>query len=155
MLPPGANGKVDEVRSAYGLLQLKYVDREIAKRQKAAAYYREHLKNRPGIHILQDIPGVRHNYGYFPILVDAEKYGMTRDALYDKLKVSGIYARRYFYPLCSQFPTYCTLPSALPRKLLVAEKFAQEVLCLPIFSDLSESNLQKVADVVLNPAERI
>jgi len=152
VVAPGSNGKVDEVRSAYGLLQLKYVDGEIAKRQSVAAFYREHLKDVPGIRILHDIPGVNHNYGYFPILVDTETYGMTRDALYEKFKANGVYARRYFYPLCSQFPTYRSLPSALPGNLPVAEKTAQEVLCLPIFTGLDDATLDRIVAVIRKQA---
>jgi len=148
VVAPGSNGKVDEVRSAYGLLQLKYVDREIAKRQEVTAYYREHLKALSGIRILQDIPGVNHNYGYFPILVDAGAYGTTRDALYEKFKANGIFARRYFYPLCSEFPTYRKLPSALLGNLPVAEKTAQEVLCLPISANLTAFQMQIIISLL-------
>jgi len=145
---PGMNGKVDEVRSAYGLLQLKYVDGEIAKRQKVAAFYREHLKDLSGIRVLQDLPGVTHNYGYFPILVDALAYGMTRDALYEKFKAYGIYTRRYFYPLCSHFPTYRKLPSAEASNLAVAEQVANKVLCLPIFSGLNEQDTTRIVQIL-------
>jgi len=148
VVAPGSNGKVDEVRSAYGLLQLNHVDREIEKRQQVADFYREHLRDVPGIRILHDLPGVRHNYGYFPILVEAEAYGMTRDALYEKLKANGIYARRYFYPLCSQFPTYRNLPSAVPGHLPIAEKTAQEVLCLPIFAELEPESRKEILTMI-------
>ena len=148
VVAPGSNGKVDEMRSAFGLLQLKHVDDEIAKRQKVAAFYREHLKDIPGIRILQDLPGVRHNYGYFPILVDAGTYGITRDALYENLKANGIFARRYFYPLCSQFPTYRGLPSAMSSNLPVAEKTAQQVLCLPIFAEIDEATLGRIVQII-------
>ena len=148
VVAPGSNGKVDELRSAYGLLQLKYVDGEIAKRQKVAEFYRERLRGVPGIRILHDLPGVRHNYGYFPVLVEPDAYGMTRDALYEKFKANGIYARRYFYPLCSQFPTYRALPSAQPGNLPVAERAAQEVLCLPIFAGLDEAALSRIVSIV-------
>ena len=144
VVAPGSNGKLDELRSAIGLLQLKYVDREIAKRQMVVAYYRENLKDIPGISIPHDISGVCHNYGYFPIMVNAETFGLTRDVLYEKLKAKGIYARRYFYPLCSHFPTYRSLPSALPANLPIAEKTAQEVLCLPIFADLDDVTLRRI-----------
>jgi dTDP-4-amino-4,6-dideoxygalactose transaminase len=148
VVAPGSNGKVDEMRSAFGLLQLKHVDEEIAKRQKVAAFYREHLKDAPGIRILHDLPGVRHNYGYFPILVDAAAYGMTRDALYEKLKAHNILSRRYFYPLCSQFPTYRNLPSARPGMLLGAEHVADQVLCLPIYADLEFTAQEQIIDVI-------
>ncbi len=137
VVAPGSNGKMDEFRAAYGLLQLKIVDGEIAKRQKVAQYYREALKDVPGISMLYDIPGVKHNYAYFPIRVNSKKYGMTRDELYDKLKANNIMSRRYFYPLCSDFPTYRGLPSATADNLPVATKVAQEILCLPMFADLT------------------
>jgi dTDP-4-amino-4,6-dideoxygalactose transaminase len=145
---PGMNGKVDEVRSAYGLVQLKYVDGEIAKRQCVAAYYREHLKNLPGIRMLQDIPGIHHNYGYFPIRVDEKEYGMTRDALYDNFKANDIYARRYFYPLCSHFPSYQKLPSSEASNLPVAEQVSSEILCLPIFSGLTEPDTARIVQIL-------
>ena len=152
VVAPGMNGKVDEVRSAYGLLQLKYVDAEIAKRRRVADYYRAELKAVPGLRMLDDLPGVRHNYGYFPVLVDAHAYGMTRDALYEKLKGNGIFARRYFYPLCSQFPTYRTLPSALPGQLPVAGKVAEQILCLPIYASLDEAAMNRIVDVLRSHA---
>jgi len=148
VVAPGSNGKVDEVRSAYGLLQLKYVDGEIAKRRQVAAFYRENLKDISGIRMLQDLPGVQHNYGYFPILVKAEAYGMTRDALYEKLKAKGIFARRYFYPLCSQFPTYRALKSAQPGSLPIAEEIAGCVLCLPVYAGLDVEMLDQIVGIV-------
>lgn len=144
VVAPGSNGKVDEVRAAYGLLQLKYVDGEIAKRQRVASYYREHLADIPGIRVLQDLPSVRHNYGYFPILLDADEYGMTRDGLYERLKTAGIFSRRYFYPLCSQFPAYRGLASAATDNLPIASRTAQKVLCLPIFAEMEEETLRTI-----------
>ena len=141
VVAPGSNGKMDEFRSAFGLLQLDRVDGEIAKRKHVAEYYRTALKDVPGLRMLYDLPGVHHNYAYFPILIDAEKYGMTRDELYDKLKANNIFSRRYFYPLCSDFPTYRSLPSAAPARLPVATKVSQEVLCLPMYADLQENEL--------------
>jgi dTDP-4-amino-4,6-dideoxygalactose transaminase len=98
--------------------------------------------------VLQDLPGVTHNYGYFPILVDALAYGMTRDALYEKFKAYGIYTRRYFYPLCSHFPTYRKLPSAEASNLAVAEQVANKVLCLPIFSGLNEQDTTRIVQIL-------
>ncbi len=148
VVAPGSNGKMDEFRSAYGLLQLKTVDLEIAKRQKVAQYYRETLKDVSGITMLYDIPGVRHNYAYFPIRIDAAKYGMTRDELYNKLKANNIMSRRYFYPLCSDFPTYRGLPSAKPANLPVATRVAQEILCLPMFADLTTEDEAKIGSII-------
>ena len=93
---PGINGKVDEVRSAVGLLNLRQVDSAIAARRRTAVAYREALRDVPGIRFFDDMPGVRHNYSYFPIFVDAEKYGMTRDGLYERMKAHNVLGRRYF-----------------------------------------------------------
>ena len=127
---------------------LAVVDGEIAKRQKVAQYYREALADVPGIRVLQDLPGVKHNYAYFPIEVDAKEYGMTRDELYDKLKANDIYSRRYFYPLCSDFPTYRGLPSASAENLPVATRVAQRILCLPMFAGLEESAQRKIITLI-------
>ena len=148
VVAPGSNGKMDEFRAAYGLLQLKIVDGEIAKRQKVAEYYRESLKDIPGIRMLYDLPGVKHNYAYFPIEVEAAKYGMSRDALYEKLKKHNIMSRRYFYPLCSDFPTYRGLPSASPANLPVAKRVADEILCLPMFADLTPEDQREIVAII-------
>lgn len=145
---PGSNGKVDEMRSAFGLLQLKHISDEIRKRREIALAYRTRLKGVRGIRVLHDMPGVEHNYGYFPVTVDAGVFGMTRDDLYRKLKDNGIYARRYFYPLCSRFPFYCGLPSAKPSRLPIAEKIAAQVLCLPMFADLNDAILDRIMGIV-------
>ena len=146
VVAPGSNGKMDEFRAAYGLLELKIVDGEIAKRQKVAERYRAALKNVPGIKMLYDIPRIRHNYAYFPIEIDAREYGCTRDELYDQLKANGIYSRRYFYPLCSDFPTYRGLPSAAPANLPVATRVAQRILCLPMYAGLTEEEQHNITE---------
>lgn len=140
----GMNGKVDEIRSAYGLLQLKYVDGEIASRRDAVNFYRKNLKGVTGISFLDDVSDVVHNYGYFPIFVDASSYGLSRDELCEKLKQAGIYARRYFYPLCSHFPMYRSLPSALALNLPIAERVAPCVLCLPVSGGIDINELERI-----------
>ena len=144
VVAPGINGKMDEMRSAYGLLNLKQVDAAIAARQQVAQRYREVLKDVPGIRFFDDIPGVRHNYSYFPIFIDAEAYGMTRDELYFKMREQGVLSRRYFYPLISNFPTYRGLPSAVKDNLPRGNKMADEVLCLPMHHTLLVADLQRV-----------
>ena len=119
---PGINSKMDEVRSAYGLLNLKQVDAAIEARHQVAIKYREVLRNVEGVTFFDDIPGVRHNYSYFPIFIDAKKYGMTRDELYFKMKEQNVLGRRYFYPLISEFSTYRGLESAKPENLSEAHK---------------------------------
>jgi len=144
VVAPGINSKVDEVRCAYGLLNLKQVDAAIAHRRRVAEKYREALRGVPGIRFFDDMPGVRHNYGYFPIFVNAEEYGMTRDGLYFKMQKAGVYGRRYFYPLISTFSPYKDLPSAAPVNLPVATKMANEVICLPMHQDLTEKDIERV-----------
>ena len=148
VVAPGINSKMDEIRSAYGLLNLKQVDAAIAKRKHVAETYREGLKNVPGIRCLQDVEGVRHNYAYFPVFIDEKEYGMSRDALYEKLKEYNIFGRRYFYPLISTFSAYKGLESANPKNLPVAHKLADQVLCLPMFADLNDEDVQRTIDVV-------
>ena len=148
VVAPGINSKVDEVRAAYGLLNLKQVDAAIARRKKVAEKYREALRGIPGIHIFDDMPGVRHNYGYFPIFVNAKQYGMTRDQLYFRMREQNIFGRRYFYPLISTFAPYRSLESAAPQNLPVATRLADEVICLPMHHELSDSDVQKVIEVI-------
>ena len=145
---PGINSKMDEVRSAYGLLNLKQVDAAIAARQKVAVAYREALRNVDGISFWDDMPGVRHNYSYFPIFVDAKKYGMTRDELYMKMKDQGVWGRRYFYPLISEFSTYRGLESSRPENLPNAHMMADTVICLPMHHALTEAEIDKIIMVI-------
>ena len=148
VVAPGINSKVDEVRCAYGLLNLKQVDAAIANRRKVAQTYREALRDVPGIRFFEDMPGVRHNYSYFPIFVNAGDYGMTRDQLYFRMREQNIYGRRYFYPLISTFAPYRSLESADPQNLPVATRLADEVICLPMHHELSDSDVQKVIEVI-------
>ena len=148
IVAPGINGKMDEIRSAYGLLNLKQVDTAIEARHQIAIKYRKILKNIRGLHFMEDIPGVRHNYSYFPIFVDAEKYGMTRDELYFKMKEQNVFGRRYFYPLISEFSTYRGLDSARLDNLPVAHKIANSVICLPMYAGLSEDDINKILIVL-------
>ena len=148
VVAPGINSKVDEVRSAYGLLNLKQVDKAIEKRHHVAVRYREALRDVPGIRFFDDMPGVRHNYSYFPIFVNAEEYGKTRDDLYFEMKEDGVLGRRYFYPLISTFSTYRGLPSAAPENLPVATRIADEVICLPMHHELNDGDINRVIELV-------
>lgn len=149
VVAPGINSKMDEIRAAYGLLNLKQVDSAIASRKDIAEKYRAAFKEVPGIRMLNDVEGVHHNYAYFPIFIDEKSYGMSRDALYTKLQERNIFGRRYFYPLISTFSAYKGLESANPKNLPIAHKLADQVLCLPMFSGLDEESVNKVIDVVL------
>lgn len=143
---PGINSKVDEMRSAYGLLNLKQVDAAIAARQRVAIKYREELRNVEGVTFFDDMPGVKHNYSYFPCFIDAKAFGMTRDELYFKMKEANVLGRRYFYPLISEFSTYRGLESANPANLPNAHKMADSVICLPMHHELSDNDIERVLD---------
>ena len=149
VVAPGINSKMDEVRAAYGLVNLKQVDEAIEKRHQVAIKYRESLRNVPGIRFFDDMPGVRHNYSYFPIFINAEEYGMTRDALYFKMREANVLGRRYFYPLISTFSTYRSLPSAGAENLPVATKVANEVICLPMHHELSDEDINRVIEHII------
>lgn len=147
VVAPGINGKMSEFNAALGLLQLKHLEKAIARRGEIDAAYREQLKEIKGIHCLNDAGEKTANYSYFPVLVDSD-YPITRDELYQKLKENGIHPRRYFYPLISDFPMYRGLPSAHRENLPVATKAAQEVLCLPIYPDLEMEIVEKITQFI-------
>lgn len=149
VIAPGINSKVDEVRAAYGILNLRQVDAAIEARHQVAIKYREALRPVDGISFMDDMPGVRHNYSYFPIFVDAEKYGMTRDELYFKMKEQNVLSRRYFYPLISEFSTYRGLPSATKENLPNAHKMADSVICLPMHHALGEEDIERVLKLIV------
>lgn len=149
VVAPGINSKMDEIRSAIGLLNLRQVDAAIEARRKVAGQYREALRGIKGITFFEDMQGVRHNYSYFPIFIDAEKYGKTRDQLYFEMKDANVLGRRYFYPLISEFSTYRGLPSATRENLPVAYKLADTVLCLPMHHSLSNEDVQRVLSQIV------
>ena len=148
VVAPGINSKMDEVRAAYGLLNLRQVDAAIEARQQVANAYRDALRDVRGIRFFDDMVDVKHNYSYFPIFVDAEQYGMSRDDLYEKMKAENVYGRRYFYPLITDFETYKDIPSAHPTNLPMANKIANQVICLPMHHALSEEDVKRVIDCV-------
>lgn len=148
VVAPGINSKVDAVRAAYGLLNLKQVDHAINSRRKVAIRYRDELQGVKGITFFNDIPGVRHNYSYFPIFINAEEYGMTRDELYFKMKEHNVFGRRYFYPLISTFSTYRGLDSANPDNLPIATQMSNNVICLPMHHALSENEVEYILQII-------
>jgi dTDP-4-amino-4,6-dideoxygalactose transaminase len=147
VIAPGINAKMNEIQAAFGILQLKYIDQLIAKRKVIAETYRSALRGIAGIRILEDSDSVTHNYSYFPIIIN-DDYGMSRDEIYDFFKANEIYARRYFYPLISQFPMYNNLESAKPENLAIAENISKRVLCLPIYPDLELSDVVKIITIL-------
>lgn len=149
VIAPGINSKVDEVRAAYGILNLRQVDDAIEARHQVAIRYREALRDVDGITFMDDMPGVRHNYSYFPIFIDADKYGTTRDELYFRMKSENVLGRRYFYPLISEFTTYKGLPSASKDNLSNAHKMADSVICLPMHHALSEEDIERTLSLIV------
>ena len=149
VVAPGINSKMDEMRAAYGLLNLKQVDAAIEARHQTAIKYREILHEVEGITFFDDMTGVRHNYSYFPIFIDENKYGMTRDELYFKMKEQNVLGRRYFYPLISTFSTYRGLESSNPRNLPNAHKMADSVICLPMHHALTEEDIQRILHCIV------
>lgn len=157
---PGINSKMDEIRAAYGLLNLKHVDAAIAARKHVAEQYVEVLKKVEGITLYQPIVDslasspnslspYSLNYSYFPIFINAEQYGVTRDALYEKMKANSVLGRRYFYPLISTFSPYCAYPSAAKENLPNAHKLADSVICLPMYDTLTEEDVKRVIDCIV------
>jgi dTDP-4-amino-4,6-dideoxygalactose transaminase len=147
VMATGINGKMNELQAAFGLLQLKYIDQAIAKRGEVDALYRSLLRGVSGIRCLEPPSSASRNYCYFPILVD-DGYPLSRDELYRRLREHGIIARRYFYPLITEFPMYRGLPSAHKDNLPVATSVAQQVLCLPIYPDLDLSTVEAISNLI-------
>jgi dTDP-4-amino-4,6-dideoxygalactose transaminase len=144
----GTNSKMNEFQAALGLLQLEYIDESIAKRKNVASLYTSELKRVTGIVLLHDIPGVKHNYSYFPILIDFSKFGKTRNEVFSELERFNIYGRRYFYPLLSQLSFYNGLPSSKPGKMPVAERVTEQVLCIPIYPDLDADDAIQICRII-------
>jgi dTDP-4-amino-4,6-dideoxygalactose transaminase len=144
---PGINGKMNEVQAAFGLLQLRYVEEGRTKRAAVDGRYRAALADAPGIRLVPEVPDSQPNYSYFPILVEPA-YRCSRDQLYEQLREHGVYARRYFFPLISDMPTYRGLPSSAPGNLPVASRIARQILCLPIHADLAESEQRTVINLI-------
>ena len=160
VVAPGINSKMDEMRAAYGLLNLRQVDAAIEARKQVAKQYVDALQDVHGIKIFQPMvdsfasnlsPLTSNlNYSYFPIFVDEEQYGISRDALYEKMKANNVLGRRYFYPLITDFDPYKDIPSATPVNLPVANKIANQVICLPMHHALSDEDVKRVIDCVRN-----
>ena len=150
VIAPGINAKMNELQAAFGLIQLKHIDEYISRRKEIAELYRKELSGVKGIRVLYDIEGVDHSYTYFPVLVDENLYGESRDDLYERLKKNNIYGRRYFYPLISQFPTYRGLPSSRPENLPIASNIADHVICLPMYSELESRIVMKIINIISN-----
>ena len=148
VLLPGINGKMNEIQAALGLIILTYINEERNKRKVLTKTYRQCLKDIEGISFLEDMHGVKSNYQYFVIRIDEKFFGRSRDYVYKKLKGYNIFTRKYFYPLCSEYPYYKQLPSSSRNNLPVAQKVAKEVLCMPLYGELSINDVEKICDIL-------
>lgn len=148
IMAPGINSKMNEMQAALGLVQLQHYYANIQKRHAIADVYREGLANVKGISFLPEPENTESNFAYFPILVNKKEYGLSRDQLYEKLKQNNIYGRRYFYPLISEFSMYKGLDSARPENLPVAEKMANQVICLPIYPILDIHQAKSIVKII-------
>ncbi|WP_219060399.1 dTDP-4-amino-4,6-dideoxy-D-glucose aminotransferase VioA [Pseudomonas sp. UMAB-08] len=150
IMAPGINGKMNEIQAAFGMLQLKHIDSALAQRKRIFERYQRALTGVNGIQLLHVPDHVDWNYAYFPILVDESRFGASRDELYDRYRARDIMVRRYFYPLITEFPMYRSLPSGDASRLPHAHSISSQVLCLPIFPDLSFENQDEVVDILLS-----
>ena len=149
----GINAKMNEFQAAMGLLQLKHIKKIIRKRKTISDFYRDSLKDIPGIHYMTRMEDVDYNYSYFPVFVDVNLYGVSRDALYEYLKEQNIFCRRYFYPLIPSFPMYSGLSSSTYENLPIAYQMADQVLCLPIYPDLHLETVKKIVHLIKKHAK--
>jgi len=145
---PGINGKMNEIQAVMGLINLKYLHEEIAKREKLVAVYQHFLKGIQGITFLENQPGVKSNYQYFVIRVDSQVFGCSRDFVHEKFKEYNVFTRKYFSPLCSDYPCYKHLPSSSPMNLPVAQKASKKVLCLPLYGQLSINDIEQICSIL-------
>jgi dTDP-4-amino-4,6-dideoxygalactose transaminase len=147
----GINGKMSEINAAFGMLQLEHIDAALARRREIDTLYRSLLKDVPGIACLDDAGETAANYSYFPLLVQ-ENFPDTRDGLYQRLRDNNVFARRYFYPLITDFSMYRDFPSAHPENLPVATAAAKKVLCLPIYPNLTDQQVRMIVGIVAGKA---
>lgn len=147
VVAPGINGKMSEINAAFGLLQLKHIDQALARRREIDLMYRELLKDVKGISCVEDAGQAVANYSYFPILVEPD-YPLGRDELYQRLRDNNIFARRYFYPLISDFPMYRGMSTSHKANLPVANLKSERILCLPIYPDLESGSIYSVTDLI-------
>ena len=141
----GINGKMNEVQSAMGLLQLKYIGQAIEKRKQITEQYRKRLNKIKGLFFLDGLENTNHNYAYFPIFINEDQYGISRDELYNKLKLFNIHCRRYFYPLISQYDEYKDINQNYENGM----KISHGVLCLPIYPNLSNGDFERIIKILI------
>lgn len=146
---PGINGKMNEIQAAIGRIMLSYVAAEREKRIFLSAVYDKELAQVPGIKLMTKVhEDIKLNYQYYVIRIDEEKFGRSRDYVYEHLKDYNVFARKYFHPLCSEYTCYRQLPSAAPGAMPVAEKVGREVLSMPLYGELTPAHVRKICQIV-------
>lgn len=146
---PGINGKMSELQAAMGRVVLRHVEPERRRRAALREMYRLRLAELPGIRLQTLPPTVRDSQQYCVIRVDAAQAGCSRDQLHERLKRFNIVTRKYFHPLCSEYNCYRQLPTATPQNLPNAYRVASEVLCLPFYGTLQDSDVQHICDALV------
>lgn len=143
----GGNAKMNEFCAAMGVCNLRHLDGEIAKRRAVAERYWERLEGAPGVTVFKPGEGIKHNYAYLPVHFDPDLFGATRDDVFDALDAVNVGARKYFYPLVSDFACYRSVYSS--DRTPVAKKAASQVLTLPMYADLVLADVDRICDAVL------
>ena len=149
VVEPGINGKMNELQAAIGLLLLREIEKERRRRRQLMQLYRKSLEGVEGLTFLPEPAGVKSNYQYAVVRIEARRFGQSRDRVYRRFKACRVFTRRYFYPLCSTYPCYRTLPSSRPENLPVAQRVSQEVLCLPLHGGLKEEEVQRIGALLM------
>ncbi len=144
----GANAKMNEFCAAMGLCNLRHIEENLASRKMAVERYRERLESIPGLILLREQRNVKHNYAYFPVIIEEKLFGSTRNEVFQALDRAGIGARKYFYPLTSAYA--CYQGRFDPKKTPVALHVSKRVLTLPLYADMEVKDIDRIAAVVLS-----
>jgi dTDP-4-amino-4,6-dideoxygalactose transaminase len=151
---PGLNGKMNELQAALGLAVFEHLGQEIANRRAIVAHYRRRLSGVEGLRLLPEPGGVEPSFQYFVVRIDAARFGRSRDEVQAALKQDNVLTRKYFFPLCSEYPRYRGLPSSRPDNLPVAHRVAAEVLCLPLYGTLPLDAVDRICDMLIAASGR-
>jgi dTDP-4-amino-4,6-dideoxygalactose transaminase len=146
--PVGINGKMTELQAALGLAVLECVPQELRRRQAIIERYRERLTGIEGLTLVTEPDGVESSRQYFVIRIDSRAFGCSRDVVFDRLKQYNVFARKYFYPLCTDYECYRDLPSSSPGLLPVANEAVRQVLCLPLYGDLPLAAVDIICTII-------
>lgn len=148
IIMPGINGKMNEIQAALGLLMLDLIENERNKREEILKKYCECLTQIDGILYYLPPENITKSYQYFVIRIDEEVFGRSRDYVYNEFKKYNVFTRKYFYPLCSDYPCYKHLPSSRPENLPNAHKAVKQVLSMPFYGELCIDEVKKICEIL-------